>query len=186
MNRHGNPQSLAQARRRDSLDKRARALTAITALEHDAQPITFTAVARAARVSTWLTYAPGVREHIEAAQLRQTRTTPQPSPQSRPSPTTLRAELELARQEIKELRAERDRLKDALRHQLGRQLDDLQTPNPTAQINELAHRNRQLTDQLQRATAQDNASQARITTLEEDLAATRTSLRRMIRDENTN
>ncbi|MGW2184229.1 hypothetical protein ACWCXX_41140 [Streptomyces sp. NPDC001732] len=76
MNRRGNPASLAQARRRDSLDKRGRVLTTITALESNGQPVTHAAVARAARVSTWLTYAPGIREHIEAAQTRQARTTP--------------------------------------------------------------------------------------------------------------
>ncbi|MFF9573414.1 hypothetical protein [Streptomyces sp. NPDC014685] len=73
MNRSGNPAILAQARRRASLDKRPHtlsALAALAALEHDRTRITFTAVALAAGVSTWLTYTPGVREYIEAAQRR--------------------------------------------------------------------------------------------------------------------
>jgi hypothetical protein len=37
-------------------------------------PITFLGVAKAARVSNWLVYAEGVREHIEAARKSQTTT----------------------------------------------------------------------------------------------------------------
>ncbi|MDT7847861.1 DUF6262 family protein [Streptomyces justiciae] len=132
MNRRGNPASLAQARRRDSLDKRSRVLTTITALEHNGQPVTHVAVARAARaarVSTWLTYAPGIREHIEAAQTRQASTALTPKGTTTSAAlTSLRTELDLTRQEIKELRTERDQLQGALRHQLGQQLDTLHTP----------------------------------------------------------
>ncbi|MFF5278894.1 hypothetical protein [Streptomyces sp. NPDC000133] len=48
-------------------DERQRTLTVLAALELDGTRITFTAVAYAAGVSTWLTYTSGVREHIEAA-----------------------------------------------------------------------------------------------------------------------
>lgn len=185
MNPHGNPDSLTEARRRDSLDKRARVLTTIAALEQDGQQVTFAAVARTARVSTWLTYAPGVREHIEAAQLRQARITTTPARPGNPSTLIgLRAELELARQEITGLRGERDRLHHALRHQLGQQLDTLHAPDLAARAGELERENQQLTSQLQQATAAQSTSQARIIALEQDLAAARTSLRRMIRDEN--
>ncbi|MFG2472623.1 hypothetical protein ACGFXB_45505 [Streptomyces canus] len=70
MNPRGNPHTLAQARRRTSLDKRQRALTALTTLEQQGKKITHTAVARTAGVSTWLPYTEGIREHIEAAQQR--------------------------------------------------------------------------------------------------------------------
>jgi hypothetical protein len=185
VNPHGNPDSLAEARRRGSLDKRARVLTALAALEQDGQQVTFAAVARTACVSTWLTYAPGVREHIEAAQLRQTRIATTPGrPGNSSTLLGLRAELELARQEITELRGERDRLHHALRHQLGQQLDALHAPDLAAKADELDHQNQQLTSQLQQAVAARTTSEARITALEQDLAAARTSLRRMIRDEN--
>lgn len=105
MNPRGNPAPLAEARRRHSLDKRARVLTVLAALEKQGQPLTFAAVARAARVSTWLAYAPGVREHIEAAQLRQAHSTSITAAGSTPNPRSLRTELEIARQEIKALRA---------------------------------------------------------------------------------
>lgn len=71
MNPSGNAHTLVQARRRDSLDKRQRALTALTTLEQQGKKITHAAVARIAGVSTWLTYTEGIREHIEAAQRRQ-------------------------------------------------------------------------------------------------------------------
>lgn len=101
MNPRGNPALLAEARRRHSLDKRVRILTILATLEKQGKPLTFAAVARAARVSTWLTYAPGVREHIEAAQLRQAHSTPPSATASPPSALNLRTELETARKKSK-------------------------------------------------------------------------------------
>ncbi|MFE9952960.1 hypothetical protein ACFYRJ_36615 [Streptomyces sp. NPDC005531] len=95
------------------------------------------------------------------------------------------AELENARQEIRSLRQERDRLRDAMRHQLGQQLDSLITPDLANRVDELTHHNHQLADQLQRATDENTALHARANSLEQDLAAARTGLRRMIRSENT-
>lgn len=66
--------ALAAARARDSQDKRQRALAAVQALEAAGKPVTFPAVARAAHVSSWLVYAHGVREHVEAARHRQATT----------------------------------------------------------------------------------------------------------------
>ncbi|WP_327238893.1 MULTISPECIES: DUF6262 family protein [unclassified Streptomyces] len=105
MNPRGNPHTLAQARRRDSLDKRQRVLTALTALEQQGEKITHAALARSAGVSTWLTYTEGVREHVEAAQQRQQPKASQPADTRNPN-ATLRTELELARQEIRALREE--------------------------------------------------------------------------------
>ncbi|WP_232247171.1 hypothetical protein [Kitasatospora azatica] len=189
MNRTGNPAPLALARARISADKRRRALDAITTLERDGHPVTHTTVARTAGVSTWLTYTDTIRPHIQAAQHRQT-TRPAPTPAG-PGTTssataTLRTELELARQEIKQLRRERDQTQTAVRHHLGRQLDALTTHDLTTRIDELTHHNHQLADQLQQATTHNNDLQQQITTLENDLAAARTSLRRMIRNENIN
>ncbi|WP_409474684.1 DUF6262 family protein [Streptomyces sp. HC307] len=111
MNPNGNPTPLAQARRRDSIAKRLRVLTAIERLERDGEPITHTAVARTAGVSTWLTYAEGVREHIHAAQARQNSGPTTSHPRGPLSPAALRTDLELARREITTLREERDRLR---------------------------------------------------------------------------
>ncbi|MFJ9026334.1 hypothetical protein ACIRPU_41200 [Streptomyces sp. NPDC102259] len=186
MNPNGNPTPLAQARRRDSIDKRLRVLTAIERLERDGAPITHTAVARTAGVSTWLTYAEGVREHIYAAQTRQNA---RPTISQLPSPSTpasLRTDLELARQEITTLREERDRLRTAMSHHLGQQLDAVSSQSLTTRIDELTQHNHQLTAQLQHTTTENTTLHTRVTQLEGDLAAARTSLRRMIRDENLN
>ncbi|MYX35768.1 MULTISPECIES: DUF6262 family protein [unclassified Streptomyces] len=187
MNPHGNPATLAQARARISADKRQRALDAITTLERDGHPVTHTTVARTAGVSTWLTYNDTIRQHIQAAQHRQA-ARPAPSqtpPATNPSTTTtLRTELELARQEIKQLRQERDQAQTAVRHQLGRQLDALATHDLTTRIDELTHHNHQLADQLQQATICNTDLQQQVAALETDLAAARTSLRRVIRQEN--
>lgn len=154
-------------------------------LERRREPVTFAAVARHARVSTWLVYAEGVREHIEAAIKRQAA---QPVTDRRagltPNAASLRTDLELARQEIKELRADRDRLRDGMRLQLGQQLDAISTKDLATRIDELTRHNQQLADQARQATAANEALRARVTELETDLAAARTSLRRMIRHEN--
>jgi predicted nuclease with TOPRIM domain len=181
----GQPQVLREARRRDSLTKRQRVLAAVQEMEQRREPVTFAAVARHARVSTWLVYAEGVREHIQAAIKRQAA---QPVTDHRaglaPSAASLRTDLELARQEIRDLRAERDKLRDGIRRQLGQQLDAISAKDLTTRIGELTRRNQQLADQASRAAADSQALRARVAELEADLAAARTSLRRMIRDEN--
>ncbi|CAL9278672.1 DUF6262 family protein [Streptomyces sp. SudanB182_2057] len=185
MNPHGNPHTLAEARRRASLDKRQRALTALATLERQGKKITHAAVARTADVSTWLTYTDGIREHIEAAQQRRQPTIP-PSARTRSTTATLRTELELARQEIRTLREDRDRMRQAIQHQLGQQLDALDTGHLIERVDELTRTNQRLEDSLQQATDDNHELHARVRILETDLAAARTSLRRMIREENTN
>ncbi|MEU5200411.1 hypothetical protein AB0G86_41285 [Streptomyces scabiei] len=63
-------QVLRDDRQKDSRTKRARVLSVVDQLIADEEPVTFTGVAR---VSHWLVYADGVREHIEAARQRQSR-----------------------------------------------------------------------------------------------------------------
>ncbi|MEU9546844.1 DUF6262 family protein [Streptomyces mirabilis] len=185
MNRHGNPHTLAQARRRDSLDKRQRTLTALASLEQQGNKITFTAVARAAGVSTWLTYTPGIREHIECAQHRQRQAAGAPTTTPPTTSGAQRAELALAREEIRALRQDKQRLNGIIQQQLGHHLDTLDTKHFGDRVDELTHENQQLADKLQHATDDNRTLHARIAELEADLAAARTSLRRMIRAENT-
>jgi len=59
--------ALREARKRDSLAKRTRVFQVVDDLKATGEPITFLGVAKAARVSNWLVYAEGVREHIDAA-----------------------------------------------------------------------------------------------------------------------
>lgn len=183
--RRGQPDVLREARRQDSLTKRQRVLTALQRMERDREPITFAAVARAANVSTWLVYADGLREHVDSARQRQTA---QPVHDQRtglsPSAASLRTDLELARQEIKNLRQERDELRRNLQKQLGRQLDQLTHRELVARIDELTRHNQLLDNNNRQLTTANEQLQQRTTELEDDLAAARTSLRRMIRDTN--
>ncbi|MGH3755741.1 MAG: hypothetical protein ACRDRP_24250 [Pseudonocardiaceae bacterium] len=94
--RAGQGHVLREARRRDSVTKRQRVLRTITELEGQGEPISFAAVARHAQVSTWLVYAEGIREHINAARARQAA---QPTTDRRagrsPSTASLHTDLEL-------------------------------------------------------------------------------------------
>lgn len=178
-------QVLREARRRDSAIKRARVRDAIAALEQAGDPITFSAVARQAGVSTWLVYADGVREHITAAQHRHTaRPDQERRTGRRPSEASLRTDLTLARQELSELRAERDQLREHLRRHLGRDLDTLATADLHTRVQELRGHNQRLTNDLTRAHSENTSLRAQVSTLETELGAARTSLRSMIREQN--
>ena len=80
--------AMLAARAKDSHDKRDRVLAAIRALEAAGTPVTATAVATAAGVSTWLVYADGVREQLHAARQRQAQHDPAPCP-ARPAGSEL-------------------------------------------------------------------------------------------------
>jgi hypothetical protein len=64
--------------------------------------------------------------------------------------------------------------------------DAVSSQDLTTRVDELTQQNHQLADQLQQVTTENTAFHARVTQLEDDLAAARTSLRRMTRDENRN
>ena len=154
-------------------------------MERDREPVTFAAVARAANVSTWLVYADSVREHIDAARQRQAT---QPARDQRTglsaSAASLRTDLALARQEITDLRAERDKLRGNLQKQPGRQLNALTHRELVDRIDELTRDNQRLNDLNRQLTTDNQQLAQQVTDLEDDLAAARTSLRRMIRDTN--
>jgi DNA repair exonuclease SbcCD ATPase subunit len=181
----GQPELLRAARRQDCLTKRQRVLTTLEQMERDREPVTFAAVARAANVSTWLVYAEGVREHIDAARQRQiTQPLCDQRAGSSASAASLRTDLALARQEITELRLERDKLRGNLRKQLGRQLDALTHRELIDRIDELTRDNQRLNDLNHQLITDNQQLHQQVTDLEDDLAAARTSLRRMIHDIN--
>jgi chromosome segregation ATPase len=144
--------------------------------------VTFTAVARSANVSTWLTYADGVREHIESA-IRQQTTRPEPNKMPQPTPAGLRTDLELAREEIRRLRSERDQLRHTIRQNLGQQLDQLGTQDLATRVQELTQTNAHLEARLHEAATAKSSLERRVAELEDDLGAARTSLRRMIKNQ---
>ncbi|WP_405541871.1 DUF6262 family protein [Streptomyces phaeochromogenes] len=176
---------LRAARQRDSQAKRGRVLLAVQDMLKDNQRITFAEVARKAQVSSWLVYAPGVREHIETARDRQT-TQPHRDQQRglKANPASEQTDLLLAREEIRRLRAERTSLQDQARRHLGEKLEHLGHQDLIQRVNELSEVNQRLATAERQTATENEQLQARVSELEDDLTATRTSLRRMIRNEN--
>lgn len=170
------------ARRRDSATKRSRVLTTLERMLADGEPVTAAALARRADVSTWLVYAPGIREVIDAARSRQQSQPPRPEPTA--GEANLRTDLALARAEITRLRAEHDQHRQQLRLALGARLDNLAKADLVARLDELTAANTELAATGAHLRAENTALAARVAELEDDLAAARTSLRRMIRTEN--
>lgn len=176
---------LKQARRRDSLAKRSRVLAIVDDMLARGTPITFAAVARAAKVSTWLVYADGVREHVDTARAAQSvRQRQDRTSTDRASEASLRTDLELARAEIRALREERARLKAALQRRLGAELDTLHTRNQTADNATLADENRRLTAQVDQFTRENRALQHELAETQDDLAAARQAVKDVIRNAN--
>ena len=172
---------MIQARRRDSDTKRARVLATLERMHDNDIPITFASVARQAGVSTWLVYASGIREHIDQARTHQHRHPPS-EPDGDPLNRGMHTDLALARAEIKSLRAEREQ--HQLRLALSAQMDDLAKTDLVARVDELTQANTELAASVAQHLSDNQTLRARITELEDDLAAARTSLRRMIRAEN--
>lgn len=178
-----NATGMIHARRRDSETKRAHVLTTLEQMLREGTPITFAQVARQARVSTWLVYAPGVRETIDDARTRQhTQDASQPQPTS--SVRDLETDLALACAEITRLRTERAQHQHQLRLALGARMDNLAKADLLTRVDELTRTNNELAAAAARHRSDNQALKTRITELENDLAAARTSLRRMIRAEN--
>lgn len=179
--------AMLAARAKASHDKRQRALAAVQALEAAGTPVTATAVAAAAGVSTWLVYADGVRDHVEAARRRQAERKPCPGPAAPPAagePVTqasLRTDLAIAQDEIRRLRAERDKLRARLRLQLGAEIEGPERAELIARVGGLEAATRQLAAERD---AEASHAQRQVRELEDDLTAARESLRRAIRQAN--
>jgi Family of unknown function (DUF6262) len=180
--------ALRAARADDSARKRQRALTAIEALEAAGSPITFAAVAKAAAVSTWLVYAEGVREHIDVARQRQadhqTSRPCRPPDTLRATPDSVRTDLAVARQQIAQLRAERDNLTQRLRLQLGAEIEGPDRLQLIARVGDLETVNRRFVAERDTLVVEAAAATRRIGELEDDLTAARESLRRVIKEQN--
>jgi len=183
-------QAMLAARAKASHDKRQRALAAVRDLEAAGTPVTATAVATAAGVSTWLVYADGVREHLEAAQRRRADREPGPSTAAPPgrgepaSQASLRTSLAVARDEIRRLRDERDKLRARLRLQLGAEIEGPDRAELIARVASLQAASRQLAAERDARAAEASHAQRRIRELEDELTAARESLRRAIRQVN--
>jgi len=185
--------ALKAARAKASNDKRRRVLQILKAMETDGQPITAAAVAAAAGVSTWLVYADGIREHLDAARTRQRQATDDDPPvatgtrtghQPPATAASLRADLAVARHEIHRLRTDLDKLRGRLRLQLGAEIEQPDRAELIARVAALEAANRQFLAERDASAAQADTAQRRAEQLEDDLTAARESLRRVIRDTN--
>lgn len=180
---------LRAARTKDSADKRRRARLAIEALTAAGTPVTATAVARSAGVSTWLIYTDGIREHLDAARRHQAQQAHRPA-QTAPgtaAPTAtagLRTDLALARDEIRRLRAERDKLRSRLRLQLGAEIDGPDRAELITRVAELESHARELLADRDARVAEADQARRHAHELEDDLTAARESLRRVIKSQN--
>ena len=182
--------AMLAARAKDSQDKRDRALAAIASLETAGAPVTPAAVAAAAGVSTWLVYADGVREHVQAARQRQGCNAPDRPGAAAPAgrePVTLaslRTDLGIAREQVRQLRAERDKLLGRLRLQLGAEIEGPERAELITRISQLEEATRKLAAERDARAAEASHAQHRITELEDELTAARESLRRVMRHAN--
>jgi len=184
--------ALKAARAKDSNDKRRRVLQTVKAMESAGQPITAAAVATAAGVSTWLVYADGIREHLDAARARQRQAVDvapplAAGPRTGQQPVTaagLRTDLAVARHEIHRLRTDLDKLRGRLRLQLGAEIEQPDRAELITRVAALEAANRQFLAERDARTVQADTAQRRVEQLEDELTAARESLRRVIRDTN--
>lgn len=185
---HARVAALKAARTKDSELKRRRTLATLEAMEASGASITFTAVANAAGVSTWLVYAEGIREHIDAARVRQANDSPAPTPtppgKHTTTPASLRTDLAIARDQIKTLRAERDKLQQRLRLQLGAEIEGPDRAHLTARVADLEALNRRLVAERDARTIETDTAKRHVAELQDELSAARESLRRVIKSQN--
>jgi hypothetical protein len=175
---------LRDARRNESNRKRNAVFRAVDAMKRDGTDITFAAVARAAKVSVWLVYADGVRDYITAARDAQAAEPAQAQRSGRrASDSSLRTDLELTRRDNTALRAEVARLKTVLRECLGEQLEVESSQSLRLRIDELTTANNRYHSENLALTSQLDIVRAQLRNAEDDLVGTRTSLRRMIKNQ---
>jgi hypothetical protein len=151
---------------------------------------TAAAVAAAAGVSTWLVYAEGIREHIDAARQRQATDGDPPAAagtHTSQQPVTaagLRTDLAVARHEIHRLRTDLDKLRGRLRLQLGAEIEQPDRGELIARVVALETANRQYLAERDARTSEVDTARRRAEQLENELSAARESLRRVIRETN--
>jgi phage shock protein A len=142
-------------------------------------------VAREAAVSTWFVYNQSqvhraVQEGIATQQEHGRRNSPAPGAQQ-VSPAGLRTDLALAREEIKDLKKERDRLRNRVRLSLGTELDQVSRSELIARAQQLEQQNTTLDQQLSEAKDRITVLEGQLRETEDDLTAARAGLRRAMR-----
>ncbi|MFE9442428.1 DUF6262 family protein [Streptomyces sp. NPDC006602] len=183
--RNARVERLRVSRAKDSEDKTRRALDAVDGLLRSGRRITVTQVAREASVSTWFVYNQphvhqAVQDGITAQRARERRNSLAPEA-SQVSPAGLRTDLALAREEIKDLKKERDRLRNRVRLSLGAELEGVNRNELIERVQQIEQRNTALEQALSEARDQIAALEGQLRVAEDDLTAARASLRRAMR-----
>jgi chromosome segregation ATPase len=175
---------LREARKRDSLQKRQRVLNVIDDMKDGGEPITFLSVAKKAGVSNWLVYAEGVREHIEAARQSQHLRAARHSEQgAKVSGASLAVDLELARAELKNVRAERDRLKAKVQRGLGQLISQVSNSELEQRLQELGDQLQQRETSLAEVQGERDALRQKLAEAEDTVGSLRRALKQMMRDQ---
>ncbi|MEU0655215.1 DUF6262 family protein [Streptomyces albogriseolus] len=183
--RNARVERLRISRAKDSEDKTKRALDAVDGLLRSGRRITVAQVAREASVSTWFVYnQPQVHQAVQdgiTAQRTRGRQNSHAPETSQVSPAGLRTDLALAREEIKDLKKERDRLRNRVRLSLGAELEGVNQHELLERIQQIEQRNTALEQALAEARDQIAALEGQLREAEDDLTASRASLRRAMR-----
>lgn len=177
---------LREARKSDSLAKRSRVLAVIDEMKARDEPITFLGVARAARVSNWLVYAEGVREHVEAARKGQAgRQARSQHAGTTAGAASLATDLEITRAELRRTRDERDRLKAKVQRGLGHQVAQAGTTELASRIKDLTARTEGQDAELAQARAEITSLTTERDAALDEVAGLRAALRQMTRQQNS-
>jgi chromosome segregation ATPase len=183
--RNARVERLRVSRAKDSEDKTRRALDALDGLLRSGRRITVTQVAREASVSTWFVYnQPQVHQAVQdgiTAQRARGRQNSLTAEASQVSPAGLRTDLALAREEIKDLKKERDRLRNRVRLSLGAELEGVNRNELIERVQQIEQRNTALEQALSEARDQIAALEGQLREAEDDLTAARAGLRRAMR-----
>ena len=183
--------ALKAARAKDSNDKRRRVLQTMKTMETTGQPITAAAVATAAGVSTWLVYADGIREHLDAARTRSAKPStaphpPRPAPHRPPARHTRRPAHRPRRRSPRDPQAtNRSRQTPGPTAVATRSRDRTTRPGRTHRTGRRAgNREPPILAERDARTSEADTAQRRVEQLEDELTAARESLRRVIRETN--
>ncbi|KUN18689.1 hypothetical protein AQJ11_33415 [Streptomyces corchorusii] len=172
---------LRRARQADSETKATRTQGAIQDLLNAGQRVSFARVAREADVSTWFVYnTPAINTAIRTAMSDQAQYGREAAAMprlERATPASLHTDLALAREEIQELKRERDALKRRVQLTLGAEIDSLAHTNLVRRIQDLERQNQALS----RDFAEAHARAGRLTEQQEEADETIASLRLALR-----
>jgi len=176
---------LRQARQANSASKATRTQAAIRELLDAGQRISFARVAREADVSTWFAYnTPAIKAAIrnamsdQAQHGREAAALPRPE---RARPASLHTDLALAREEIQELKRERDALKQRVQLALGAEIDNVAQPDLVRRIQDLEHQTQILAGDLAETRSRAETLAEQREEAEENIASLRLALRKAMR-----